>query len=430
MAKIGNYARDVETGDPITTGSVDIYGPDGSLITSVAVDGVTGRWAWQANGSPGKTRQVFDAAGQVKVVEGDAYGQAGNWFEAELERILQLFSSGVISGMAVTAPGGMNVQVGLGDLINLGVLHPIYTAESVAISAAHASNPRIDVVVSRLTRTGTFAGRVVLAVIAGTAAASPTKPALTNTADTNDVEVCTVTVPAAASSIVSGNISVLARPTALPPIADAAITQAKLAKPSVGTPELLDSAVTATKLAAGTIVPGLVPGLINNYWISARNVVGGDIQTTAIGAGVMYASPVYIPGPTTITGIAAESNLSRTKRLGIYRAGSNGMPTTLLHDAGSTTGTLSSLTGLSVAAPAGWYWLALLTGTSGDYQGIRGDALHRDLMGSIGPGDAAPYAFIQALYAGGTGVALPNDFPASPGVANGGPQMWIRTAGT
>ena len=238
MAKLADIARDIATGNPFLTGNATIYGPDGAVLATPALDGVTGRWTWQANGQPGKTVMEYSALGQVKRVDGSAYGQAGNTMEGELEAVFQLFTSGVFSGFAVTAPGGMAVQVGTGYLLNLGVLHPIYTAENVTIGAAHATLSRIDRVVSRLTRTGTFAGRVVLGVVAGTASGSPAVPALTNDATTNEVEVARVTVPAAAGSIVTGNISITTRPAATAPLVAGSITQAMLAKPSVGTPEL------------------------------------------------------------------------------------------------------------------------------------------------------------------------------------------------
>jgi hypothetical protein len=209
----------VETGDPFTTGSVQILGPDGGSIATVALDGVTGRWLYQANGQPGITLQEYTGAGQTRRMQGDAYGQVGEWMAGELGEMFRFFHDGCFptNEPALSAPGGMNVRVGPGMILNRGILHPVYTNEDVAVTAAHATLPRIDAVVSRLTRTGTFAGRVVLAVVAGTAAATPAAPTLTQTADTWEVKLGEIAVAAAAGAITSGNLSTTGRRYAGPP---------------------------------------------------------------------------------------------------------------------------------------------------------------------------------------------------------------------
>ena len=91
-------------------------------------------------------------------------------------------SDGVIYGhgnnLAVSAPGGMNVQVDLGAAWVSGRFFEVYgSPETLAIQAADPTNPRIDRVVVRLDLTQS--GRAVsLAVKTGTPAASPTPPAL------------------------------------------------------------------------------------------------------------------------------------------------------------------------------------------------------------------------------------------------------------
>lgn len=211
--RLGNYTRDVETGVPFLTGSTQIFGPDGSPIVTVAVNAVTGRWAHQQNGSPGITKSVFTGAGQTRVIQGDAYGQASYAFEGELPEMMSIFGSGVytLGGLPLTAPGGMTVRVGVGYMFILGILLPIYVAEDLPINAAHATLARIDNIVGRLTRTGTFAGMTELAIVAGTPAASPAAPVLTQDVNTWEAKVGEVAVAAAASSIVAGNLATTGR---------------------------------------------------------------------------------------------------------------------------------------------------------------------------------------------------------------------------
>lgn len=442
MTNIGNFARDVATGVPFTSGNATIKDAAGSTIASPALNGTTGRWEYIANGQPGIITQTYVAAGQTKIVAGDAFGQAGTIMEAELQRVLLLFGDGVIDGGAVTAPGGMAVQVGLGDFLNKGVLHPIYTAENVTIAAAHATLPRLDTIVSRLTRTGTFAGKVVLAVLAGSPGASPLPTGLTQDATTWEVEVARVTVPAAAGSIVTGNISTATRPIATGPLSDGSVTLAKLAADSVDSSKIVDGSVALVDLATGVIVPGLFPGLIATYWTSALNILGGDRVAIDIVQNVLYGAPVFIPKATTLTGLAVNrsggTTASATARLGLYSTGSNGMPAALHTDAGtvsiSTTG-IKSITGLSAPLAAGWYWATVCCGTfTGSLplmqiRSVEGGGLliMRSLLGDPTPGLNGGLYGTQGVFVG-TG-ALPASYP-SPGVSAGGPLVWVQTSGT
>ncbi len=455
MAFLRNVARDVQTGAAITTGDAEIRGPDGVLLDSVPVDPTTGFWQFQENGSPGFTEQTFAAGGQTKKIDGSAHGQAGTNFEGEWDRILRLFGDGVITGMAVTAPGGMAVQVGTGDLLNKGTLHPIYTAETVNISAADGSNPRIDLVVSELTRTGTFEGRVRLQVVEGTPAASPTAPTLTDDATTSEIEVARVTVPAAAAAIVLGNIDETERPIATGPLADGSVTQAKLAKPSVGTPELFDEAVTLAKTADGLTLPFLSPGLIATYWVSAVNVLGGEVSGPdslgVVSQDTLCGSIIFVPKPTTLTGIgvrrAGGTTASATGRLGLYAVGSNGLPSVRVHDAGTidlSTSGVKSVTGLSVTFNPGWYWATVCAGTfagtlqletlrvrvSGGGSDPAGFDIARPLHGwpEISATSSPEVLWSAQGVFVGTG-ALPDPYP-SPGLASSGPLVWIQTSGS
>jgi hypothetical protein len=211
--RLANYTRDVTTGDALLTGSTQIFAPDGSPIATVAVNAVTGRWAYEQNGSPGITKAVYTGAGQTRAIQGDAYAQNNYAFEGELPEMMSIHGSGVYSlgGLALSAPGGMNARVGVGYMFILGVLLPIYTAQDLAVVAAHATLARIDNIVGRLTRTGTFAGKTELAIVTGIPAGSPVAPVLAQDVNTWEAKVGQVAVAAAASSIVAGNLSTTGR---------------------------------------------------------------------------------------------------------------------------------------------------------------------------------------------------------------------------
>lgn len=126
-------------------------------------------------------------------------------------------TTGIISNtsLAVTAnsPAGMSVLIASGwaaivgtTQANMGT-YVIYNDATVTatINAADPTNPRIDRVVATVQDayyTGS-ANDVIFQVITGTPAGSPVAPAT----PANSISLATVQVPAAAGSIVSGNIT-------------------------------------------------------------------------------------------------------------------------------------------------------------------------------------------------------------------------------
>lgn len=109
--------------------------------------------------------------------------------------ILGLNGTGVVSGCAVTPQGSpdMTVAVAAGVIQSDGVEAAV-TAGNATIGTADSTNPRFDIVVA------TSAGSK--AVRAGTAAATPTFPALT----AGDVPLAAVFVPASDTTISSTQI--------------------------------------------------------------------------------------------------------------------------------------------------------------------------------------------------------------------------------
>lgn len=444
MAWIANRARDVDDGLPITTGNAIITGPDGATLATIPVDGTTGLAEWKANHQPGKVKWSFTGAGQTKIVEGDAAHQAGKAMLLELQEAARVFGDGVIRGLALSAPGGMVVAVEEGSLYNRGIFDPIYTTENVTFEAANPSNPRIDLIVSRATLTGTFAGKTELAVLKGTAAATPAAPTPTSSSTTNEVEVGRVTIPAGAASITAGMISTSQRPRATLTLGEGSVT----------TVEILNGTILNEDIAAGTIGPeklnfsiggasGLMPGLINTFWISAQNVLGGFFGDNPFEPGgfqeledgiqlltnTLYGCPIFIPKATTLKGMAFDVVTlgGGLARLGLYRAGGNGLPTTLFHDAGQKaipSSGLASVTGLNISMPAGFYWAAIVVDNAVRVQNL---IAIRDFFGSPGPGDNTPYGWVQGAQSG-VG-ALPGAYP-TPGISANGPNLWVQTAGT
>jgi hypothetical protein len=130
--------------------------------------------------------------------------------EAQWQAMARRFlATGVIDDslneLVVSADGStLGVSVATGDAFVEGFFYRNDAAKALTIATANATNPRIDTVVVRLDRT---ANSAALAVITGTAAASPTAAALTQTDSLYELPLADVTVPAAAGVIVAGNVT-------------------------------------------------------------------------------------------------------------------------------------------------------------------------------------------------------------------------------
>ncbi|BAU99610.1 tail fiber domain-containing protein [Aurantimicrobium minutum] len=134
--------------------------------------------------------------------------------ETQYSRLLRNIGQGVngVPGdnnlMVYADSSGMNVKVkvagGLSQAIVRGHMYQSTAEETLVISAA-ASSPRIDSIVLRLDPS---ANSIVLAVIAGTPAASPSAPSLTQT-DTAIYELllANVAVGASVTTISAGNVT-------------------------------------------------------------------------------------------------------------------------------------------------------------------------------------------------------------------------------
>jgi hypothetical protein len=100
---------------------------------------------------------------------------------------------------------GMNVKVKTGQALVRGHYYENTALETLTISAANISNPRIDRVILRL---DPAANSIVLVVLAGTPASSPTAPAITQTdAGVYEISLARVLVPAAAVTILPADVT-------------------------------------------------------------------------------------------------------------------------------------------------------------------------------------------------------------------------------
>lgn len=120
-----------------------------------------------------------------------------------------LADSGIVSGLALTTPGGMVVRIAAGQGLVRGVFYENDANKDLTVGAAPgtAGQTRLDAVVLRLDQT---ANSIILAVKAGTANTSGgALPALTQNETTYELLVGTVSVANGVAAITSGMITEL-----------------------------------------------------------------------------------------------------------------------------------------------------------------------------------------------------------------------------
>lgn len=167
-------------------------------------------------------------------------------FQEDLEVLLAGISGVdcVLSGLAVTGGADMTPAVDKGAVLSNRVMFAVAAAD-VTITAADATNPRIDLIVV------TSAG--ALAVRAGTPAAAPKPPART----ANDVVIASVYVPANDTAIATTQIKDR-RVTPAFPLAIYRTTAAETTNTTVAAIEILNKTGSGVVLGSGLFLAGRI----------------------------------------------------------------------------------------------------------------------------------------------------------------------------
>lgn len=140
----------------------------------------------------------FDAGNGANVTEDQWRKMARHWL-----------GTGVLAGEDNEAEvyadsSGMQVKVRTGKAWIRGHYWESDAEETLSISAADATNDRIDRVILRVDFS---ANTIALAVLTGTPAASPSAPSLTQNTSQWEISLAQVAVAAAASTIAAGDVT-------------------------------------------------------------------------------------------------------------------------------------------------------------------------------------------------------------------------------
>jgi hypothetical protein len=186
---------------------------DDSLVSTVET--TDGWYEYTQNGNPGPFYIFWDYTDIEKYQYSKITGPSGPTDVGNLPLIHRAFSNGIIDGLsgeiAITAPGGgmiLNVAAGAG--LVQGILYDQLVAGTVTITTAHATLPRIDTICIEVVPPGAgedIEGRSELVVVAGTAAASPVAPTLTQTSSLYQMALYDVAVGAGVTAIGSDRLT-------------------------------------------------------------------------------------------------------------------------------------------------------------------------------------------------------------------------------
>jgi hypothetical protein len=119
-----------------------------------------------------------------------------------------LVSNGIFyittSNLQVTPTTGMTVSIAAGSAWINGYRYENTEALNKTLATANGSYPRIDRIIIRWSLLNRS---ITAAVLTGTAAATPTAPALTRSTDVYELCIAEILVPQAATLITSGNVT-------------------------------------------------------------------------------------------------------------------------------------------------------------------------------------------------------------------------------
>jgi hypothetical protein len=282
---------------------------DDSTLASGNTD-ASGQATYTPNLSPGPhyitatdTAPTPDA---VRVMSSKSYGSGGAYSLAELPIILRALGTGVLRNYlntcAVTYDGaGLDLDTNTGAMLALGIPAVINTSVNTAISAAlrDATNPKQCYWCAVFTGIGQAEeGKVVLSPVCGTAAASPSLPALTQSETTYQFPLATFRLPNTGSTTLTQVTDVRAYLQTRNPTLSGIASRANPAIENTTTSTTGVDAITAVGSETVTLVNGVI------YDIQARGFLVCKISAAPFQAQIA----VYINGVGNISGFISTTN--------------------------------------------------------------------------------------------------------------------------
>lgn len=290
--------------------------PGGNVIADAS-----GLVTYQQDGSPGDVYAEVTIGTEVKRYGSRATGPSGLVQVGELPELLRALLPGVVQGvdasLAVHSTGAANLSVAVGSGLALlqGVSYRQYTnPKTVALGAAHPTNPRIDLLVARGDQ---VSGVTTLVVKSGTPASVPVAPTVTQSSAIWEEGLAQVRVEAGTLTVDEAKITDVRRfvVTSIPTgsvtntmLAADSVTSAKIQENAVGPSEIASGAVSTDELANLSVSTAKIALLA----VTAAQIADATIPESKLAAAVvtkLNATGPTVPadGSITLAKMAANS---------------------------------------------------------------------------------------------------------------------------
>jgi hypothetical protein len=281
--KVAGTLRSLPAGAPVTGVTVEVrkeIAPN-DLVGSAVTD-ANGRWELTVNGNPGPyyweaTDTSPAGADVVRKGSSKSYGSGGTYSLYELPIALRTRGNGVVpgylDGMAVTHPGGLNLDVTTGAVLAHGIPVVWHTPVTYAVAETRdATHPKACYLVVLVVGPGEEQeGLSDIGVICGTAAASPALPDITayQTAAAWNVPLASFILPNASGSALTSVVDLESNPAASNPIASSIVRRTNPATTHTTT-NTGATGEDATDLTTSlTLLAGVTYDLAGRVWLAS-----------------------------------------------------------------------------------------------------------------------------------------------------------------
>ncbi len=299
--KISGTYRLFPSGVAVSGADVELYDAD-DLVTPLqaTTTAADGSWTISRDFHPGKFKvKIDDSANGVTrwISSGDSVMMGAN-SSYDFNYVLASLGDGVLDGVGnefTTTPSSLTCTVQSGAGLVKGIIANAGSSTAL-VHDAHQANPRKDRIVLRVTRLGqTDEGKSEVAIIKGTAAASPTLPALTQSSSVWEMELYEVAVPATSGALVLTDRRVF-------------VGNSVPARPS---PVLNSYSSTSTVTSVGTTLASIYSMSVPSYNLTSDGflecyvpvaLTSGTLVLAAYVDNVNTVGPtVSLTGPRTVT---------------------------------------------------------------------------------------------------------------------------------
>lgn len=190
--------------------------------------------------------------------------------------------------------------------------------------------------------------------------------------------------------------------------------------------------VTASMSQMASFFGGGLPMVSGRFYGLPRGATPVAVLTVT---GTIYAYPVYIPNPVTVSSLNLSCTTGQTggaARLGIYKDNGAGYPGALVYDSGAIAGltstTIVTKSGVNQVLQAGWYWVTSIFTASGTFPSVAGITTNYSVETNAQLGSDTAAHSLAASGQAATGISVAGVYGAYPTTFPSGATLILNAA--